>query len=305
MERRVRCGFRLAALLVLVLVPHDGQAAPRRALFDNAHAQQAGNADWVIDDQQPEPRPSDTGIVARTDGEYWTGAISTWGVELAKRGFSVRTNDRPVTFGDRANPLDLAGFDVFIVPEPNRRFAASEARAILAYVSAGGGVVLVGDHERSDRDRDGDDAPRILNALDPDRVLGVHWGSTGDADANITQTSRNIAPDGRLTVGPAGRVTALEFHNGTTLTLDTRANPRVRGEVWLSGVRRGGPARAMAASSTYGRGRAAFIGDSSVIDDGSATPGNRNIYDGWNEAGGSNGRLTLNATLWAARTRRP
>lgn len=282
-------------------------AAPRHALFDNAHAQQAGNADWVIDDQQPEPRPRETGIVARTDGEYWTGAISTWGVELVKRGFSVRTNDRELTYGDRRNPLDLSHFDVLIVPEPNRRFTSTESRAVLAFVREGGGLVAVGDHDRSDRDRDGEDAPRIWNAFDAARVLGVRWGSAGDADANITQTSRNVADpsEGRLIVGPAGRVTALEFHNGTTLTLDPTANPSVRGEVWMSGRRRGTRAGVMAATCIWGRGRVAFIGDSSVIDDGSATPGNRNIYDGWNEAGGSNGRLALNATLWAARPARP
>ncbi len=301
--------LRSIVLVALLVTLHASRsdAAPRRALFDNAHAQQAGNADWVIDDQQPEPRPAETGILARTDDEYWTGAISTWGVELVKRGFSVRTNERALTYGDRKNPLDLAGFDVLIVPEPNRRFTSAEARAVLAFVKDGGGLVAVGDHDRSDRDRDGDDAPRIWNAFDADHVLGVHWGSDGDADANLTQLSRNVAEpgDGRLIVGPAGRVTALEFHNGTTFTLDTRANPSARGEVWMSGLRRGSPRGAMAATSEYGRGRVAFIGDSSVIDDGSATPENRNIYDGWHEAGGSNGRLTMNATLWAARSKRP
>ncbi|MEQ1833801.1 MAG: DUF4350 domain-containing protein [Candidatus Eisenbacteria bacterium] len=288
-----------AALSLMSVLP----ASARRALFDNAHGEQAGNADWVIDDQQPTPRPSESGIERRTDGEYWTGAISTWGVELVKQGFSVSTNDRAFTFGDRSNPLDLANFDVVVVPEPNRPFTGPEARALFAYVKSGGGLVAVGDHDRSDRDRDGEDSPRIWNALDPRHELGVHWGSAGDTDANITQTSRNVASDGRCVQGPAGRVSALEFHNGTTFTLDPRANPSVRGEVWMSGVRRGSPTRVMAASSTYGKGRVAFIGDSSVVDDGSATPNNRNIYPGWTEAGGSNGRLALNATLWAARKR--
>ncbi len=293
----------LAGALLLATLANPLAAAPRRALFDNAHGEQAGNADWVIDDQQPTPSPNETGIDRRTDGEYWTGAISTWGVELVKQGFTVSTNDRVLTFGDRGNPLDLANFDVVVVPEPNRPFTAAEARALLEYVKAGGGLVAVGDHDRSDRDRDGQDSPRIWNAIDPQHLLGVHWGSAGDTDANITQTSRNVASDGRCVRGPAGRVSALEFHNGTTFTLDSRANPSVRGEVWMSGVRRGSATRVMAASSTYGKGRVAFIGDSSVVDDGSATPDNRNIYPGWTEAGGSNGRFALNATLWAARSR--
>lgn len=303
MRRSLASSFVAFALACVLAAP--SLAVPRRALFDNAHGEQAGNADWVIDNQQPAPSPSETGIDRRTDGEYWTGGISTWGVELVKQGFSVRTNDRAITFGDRTNPLDLSNFDVFVVPEPNRPFTAAEARAVLDYVRSGGGLVAVGDHDRSDRDRDGEDSPRIWNALDPERVLGVHWGSAGDADANITQTSRNVAEpgQGRCVRGPAGKVTALEFHNGTTFTLDAKANPSVRGEVWMSGVRRGTPARVMAASSTYGKGRVAFIGDSSVVDDGSANPDNRNIYPGWTEAGGSNGVLTLNATLWVARRR--
>jgi hypothetical protein len=293
------------AVVLAALLWNQDPAYAARALFDNAHGEQSGNADWVIDDQQPTPRPAESGIDRRTDGQYWTGGISTWGVELVKRGFSVSTNDRAITYGDRANPLDLSNFDVFIVPEPNRPFSSAEARAVLAYVRSGGGLVAVGDHDRSDRDRDGQDSPRIWNALDPGRVLGVHWGSAGDADANITQTSRNVAEpaDGRCVRGPAGIVRALEFHNGTTFTLDAKANPSVRGEVWMSGVRRGSPSRVMAASSTYGKGRAVFIGDSSVVDDGSATPGNRNIYPGWSEAGGSNGILAMNATLWVARQR--
>jgi hypothetical protein len=295
-----------ALVALLTLAPaQPAHAALRRALFDNAHGEQAGNADWVIDDQQPTPSPPETGIDRRTDGQYWTGGISTWGVELVKQGFSVSTNDREITYGVRGNPLDLSNFDVLIVPEPNRPFTAAEARAVLAYVRDGGGLVAVGDHDRSDRDRDGQDSPRIWNALDPERVLGVHWGSAGDDDANITQTSRNVAEpgDGRCVRGLAGTVRALEFHNGTTFTLDLRANPSVRGEVWMSGVRRGSPKQVMAASSTYGKGRAAFIGDSSVVDDGSAASDNRNIYPGWTEAGGSNGILTMNATLWAARKR--
>ena len=294
----------LIALAALLCAP-SLHAAPRRALFDNAHGEQAGNADWVIDDQQPAPRPTEAGIDRRTDGQYWTGGISTWGVELVKQGFSVRTNDRVITFGDLSNPLDLSNFDVFIVPEPNRPFTSAEARAVLAYVSAGGGLVAVGDHDRSDRDRDGQDSPRIWNALDPGRVLGVHWGSAGDTDANITQLSRNVADPagGRCIRGPAGTVRALEFHNGTTFALDSKANPSVRGEVWMNAVRRGSRSRVMAASSTYGKGRAAFIGDSSVVDDGSAAADNRSIYPGWSEAGGSNGILAMNATLWAARPR--
>ena len=277
-------------------------AAPR-ALFDNAHGEQAGNADWVIDDQQPEPRPAQSGVGASTPDTYWLGGISTWGVELVKRGFRVTTNNVPFTFGNSRNPLDLSHFDVVIVPEPNRPFSPAEATALLAFVRAGGGLVAVADHDRSDRDRDGFDSPRVWNTFDPAHALGVHWGSKDDADANITQRSSNVADPGEsdLVKGAAGTVAGLEFHNGTTLTLDRAANPTVRGGVWMNGAPRTSPSGVMAAQASYGKGRVAFIGDSSVIDDGSANPGNTSIYDGWDEAGGSNGILAMNATLWVTR----
>ena len=145
----------------------------------------------------------------------------------------------------------------------------------------------------------------MWNQIDPGHLLGVHWGSKGDPNANISQRSTNVASarDADLVQGAAGTVKALEFHNGTTLTLDTHANSTVRAVVWMLGVPRTSPTRVMAAQASFGTGRVAFIGDSSVIDDGSASPGNTNIFDGWNEAGGSNGILTMNATLWVTRRR--
>ncbi len=308
MSKRIPKPMPRTRLLALVLCLACGvlaapSAAAKRALFDAAHGEQAGNADWVVDDQRPTPQPPERGIRAKTPGTWWTGAISTWGVELVKRGYAVRTNSRPFTYGNAANTFDLSRFDVLIVPEPNRPFTHPEAAAILAFVRAGGGLVAVGDHARSDRDRDGWDSPRIWNALDPTRALGVHWAAAGEPVSNITQTSRNVstAPDDPIVRGPAGVVRALAFHAGTTLSLDRAANPSVRGHVWMSGTPRHAERRVLAASARYGRGRVCFLGDSSVIDDGSANPGNRNIYDGWNEAGGSNGVWVLNATLWVTR----
>src|ERR1043166_697104 len=121
-------------------------------------------------------------------------------------------------------------FRSLIVPEPNTLFSAAEAGAILAFVHDGGGLVAVSDHDGSDRNGDGFDSPKIWNAFDPGHLLGVHWGSTGDANNNIVQTSTNVnpAPADSVTQGPEGAVTALEFHNGTTLTLFPADNPTVR-----------------------------------------------------------------------------
>ncbi len=291
----------LIALVFLLLAAGPAPAA-KRALFDNAHAETAGNADWIIDDTQPVPSPAQAGIGPATPRTYWLGGLSSWGVDLVKRGYTVATNTGTITYGT-AGTYDLSNWDVFIVPEPNTLFSASEVTAILNFVHDGGGLVAVGDHWQSDRNNDGQDSPMIWNAFDPGFLLGVHWGVSGDANNNVTQvwsTNINASPSDLVTHGPEGTVTGLEFHNGTTFTLHPEVNPTVRGEVWMNGGGQG-LVNVMAASCTYGAGRVVMAGDSSPIDDGSATPGNTSIFDGWGEAAGSDSVFFLNATLWVTR----
>ncbi|MFM7232842.1 MAG: FlgD immunoglobulin-like domain containing protein [bacterium] len=293
----------LALLLVLPsAVPAQGT---KRALFDNFHAETAGNADWTIDNDQPTPLPAQSGIGPATPRTYWTGAISSWGVDLVKRGYTVTINNAAFTYGNTANPLDLANFDVLIVPEPNIRFTAAEKTAILAFVQAGGGLVAVGNHYISDRNNDGFDSGQIWNDLDPTGLLGVRFQSVGEPNNNIVQTSTNVsaAATDSVTSGPEGVVTALAFHNGATMTLRPDVNPTVRGKVWMNGLAQTSLTGVMAATSVYGNGRVFFLGDSSPIDDGSAQPGNTNIFDGWAEA--SDSILVLNATRWVTRRAAP
>ena len=292
----------LIPLLVLLLVTPAGAAA-KKALFDNYHAETAGNADWEIDTHQPVPSPAQSGIGPNTPGTFWVGAISSWGVDLVKRGYTVATNTTALTYGSGSNPYDLSNYDVLIVDEPNTLFSSAEATAILNFVHDGGGLVAISDHSGSDRNNDGYDSPMIWNALDPTHLLGAHFGVSADANNNITQTSTNVnalASDS-LTRGPVGNVTGFAFHNGTTLTLYPSANPSVRGEVWMSGLSQTSTTGLMAASSVYGSGRVFLTCDSSPADDGSATSGNSSIYDGWGEAGATDSTLFLNATLWATR----
>ncbi|MGW3463527.1 hydrolase, partial [Streptomyces olivaceoviridis] len=64
-------------------------ATTHRVLFDNAHAETAGNADWIISTSQPDPLGQDSTPSAETD---WTGALSSWGVALQKTGdYSLKT----------------------------------------------------------------------------------------------------------------------------------------------------------------------------------------------------------------------
>ena len=292
----------LVPLFALLLLPTTS-AASKKALFDNTKAETAGNADWVIDDNQPVPVPDQSGIGPGTARTYWLGAISSWGVDLVKRGYTVATltSTYGITYQNASNPYDLSKYDVFIVDEPNILFTSAEATAILNYVRDGGGLVAISDHGQSDRNNDGYDSPMIWNAMDPGHLLGVRCAVYNEANNNISQTSTNVnaAASDSITRGPEGNVTSIAFYNGTTFTLYPAVNPSVRGEVWMNGLSQTSTTGLMAASSVYGNGRFVIAGDSSPADDGSASPGNSSIYDGWGEA--TDSTFFMNATIWATR----
>ncbi|MBI5838128.1 MAG: T9SS type A sorting domain-containing protein [Candidatus Eisenbacteria bacterium] len=293
----------LATLALLHFSP--ASAAQKRVLFDNTHAETAGNADWIIDTDQPLPVPDQSTVTMATPRTTWLGAISSWGIDLAKRGVYVATltSAYGITYGNIGNPYDLSKFDAFVIPEPNTPFSAAESTAIFNFVRDGGGIVAVGDHNASDRNSDGWDSPRIYNALDAQKLWGVHWNVTGEGNNNFSQTSTNVASSASDSVlhGPVGDVTGLAFHAGDSFVLYPGINATVRGEVWMNGVPQSSTTQVMAASVVYGNGRIVFVGDSSPADDGSAQPGNSNIFDGWGEAGATDSTLFMNATYWVMR----
>src|SRR5689334_7003972 len=290
-----------AAFLALSFAAAPSLAA-KKALFDNSHAETAGNADWVIDNDQPTPSPAQSGITPGTSETFWTGAISAWGVALVKRGYTVETNTTALTYGDGTNPRDLTNYDLLVIDEPNTSFTAAEKTAILSFVQNGGGLVAVSDHSGSDRNNDGVDSPVIWNALDPTHLLGVHFAVSGESNNNISQTSTNVNALGTdaVTRGPVGNVTGLAFHNGTTLTLFPSVNATVRGEVWMNGTSQTSLTQVMAASASYGSGKVVFVTDSSPPDDGTGQSGN-NVFNGWGEAGATDSTLFMNASLYVTR----
>jgi len=296
--------FRLAGVAAGLLVLSSLADAGPKALFDNTHAETAGNADWQIDTDQPLPVPDQSTVTPATPRDYWLGAISSWAIDLVKRGYSVATLTPAfgITYGNAGNAYDLSKYDVFIVPEPNVRFTAAESTAIFGFVRDGGGLIAVSDHSGSDRNGDGFDSPQIWDLLDTQHRFGAHFGISGDANNNIVQDSFNseTALSDSIIHGPNGVADGVSYHNGTTMTLDPVANPTVTGDIWMTGLTHG-TTGLMAAHAVYGNGRIVFAGDSSPIDDGSAAPGNTSIFDGWGEASGRDSLLFLNATMWATR----
>lgn len=293
--------------LVLLLCATAAHAATPLALFDNTKAETAGNADWIIDTDQPAPLPDQTTVGPATPRTYWLGAISSWGIDLVKRGYRVATltSTYGITYGNLANVYDLSKCDVFIVDEPNTKFTSAESTAVYQFVADGGGLIAVSDHDVSDRNGDGWDSPHIWNALGIEARWGIRCSVSPDAAAlaNFSQDSGNQTADltDPVIYGPDGVADSLSFHNGTSFTVDPTVNPTIRGLVWKQGVAQSSLNQLMAVRLQYGSGRVVFVGDSSPCDDGSAQPGNSSIFDGWGEAAGRDSILFLNATRWATR----
>jgi len=303
--------FRYAFALIVGLFA-SGPARAQQAikiLFDATKAETAGNADWVIDadvagSPQRLPTPAQSNVGASTPETYWTGALSSWGIALAKRGYQVETlpSSGRITYNDATNAQDLSRYAVYIVDEPNTRFTAAEKAAILNYVRNGGGLFMISDHTISDRNGDGWDSPAIWNDLMASASPANPFGITFDLN-NLTFTSGvGVAPQptDSLLHGPAGHPVAMEYHNGASMTLNRTANGSVAGVLFQPNQVTTGTAGAIVAHARYGRGRVVALGDSSPPDDGSGAPGN-NLYDGWSaEANGDHARILLNATMWLA-----
>ncbi|WP_018749949.1 DUF6359 domain-containing protein [Paenibacillus sanguinis] len=258
----------------------------KSVLFDNAHAQTAGAADWIID-----------------------GAFSDFAQGLREAGFTVDSLERPVpyTFGEA--PITYAGlqpYDVFIIPEANIPFKTSEQEALVQYVEDGGAVFFISDHYNADRNKNRWDASEVFNGYrrgayeNPAKGMssaeagspamqGVassdwladHFGvrfrfnAIGDVNANdIASPSQSFG----ITAG----VDAVAMHAGSTLAILDPEKAKglvyvpvgvpawgnaVDEGVYNNGGRAEGP---YAAIGKLGLGKAAFIGDSSPVED--ATP---------------------------------
>lgn len=275
----------------------------KKFLFDAKHAETAGNADWVIDqDNSPQriPTPAQSNITATTAETYWKGAISAWGIALAKLGHTVETlpSTATITYGNAVNVQDLSKYDVFVIDEPNTVFTSAEKTAILQFVQNGGGLCMISDHTISDRNNDGWDSPEIWNDLFTNNTIQSNpFGFSVDYN-NISVTSSNVFTGSHPVInGTAGTVTQVQFNNGATITLNTTANPNAKGLVWRSGYTQNNT-NIMSAVSTFGNGRAFIIGDSSPVDDGTGAAGNV-LYNGWSVY--SHTKLMMNASLWLAK----
>ncbi|TDQ42761.1 DNA-binding protein [Aureibacillus halotolerans] len=287
----------------------------KTVLVDNSHGQTAGASDWVID-----------------------GAFSDFAEALAEEGYLVREHRSE----DDLTIADLQGIDVFVIPEPQIPFTAEEQASILSFTEAGGGVFFIADHYNADRNLNRWDSGEIFNGWrrgaweDPfkgmntaekkalEGVTNSEWLSDNFGiqfrynGINNTVANHIVAPSD--TFGITEGVEKVAIHAGATLAitdptiakgivylptgLTSEANswgPAVDQGVYFGGGIDEGP---FAAISKVENGKAAFIGDSSPVED--ATPkyrneehgGTKRTYDGFLEH--DDATLLINMMNWLA-----
>ena len=300
--------------------------AQNKILFDATKAETAGNADWVIDsdlfnltfsggpasiggnESNPQriPTPAQSGISASTSESYWKGALSAWAVDCVKNGYTVETlpYNGQITFGNSSNVQDLSNYKLYIIDEPNIDFTPAERTAIISFVSNGGRLFIISDHNISDRNGDGIDSPVILNNLmSLNSIQANPFGITFDNN-NISVLTSNVASttSDPLLNGSYGNVTQMKYSNGSTITINTAQNASVKGIIFNTGASTTGTTNVMCAYATFGSGKVVAIGDSSVPDDGSGDTGD-SLYDGYiADASGNHQKLLMNATVWLMTT---
>jgi hypothetical protein len=306
-----KCSLSLLVILVL-LIATSLAAQQKTILFDAAHAQTAGNADWTLDEDscgtaQRFPTPDQAGITSSTAETYWNGAHSAMGVDLVKKGFHVESLPvgARISYGDNTNAQDLSHYNVFVMPEPNIALTSAEITAIRNFVFNGGGLFMIADHAGADRNSDGIDAAGVFNALmGSPSVFGITYNDNSadktfgwfddHPDGNFTtDTSSAIIWTGAYGVPSSSR--GLGLFGSSSMTLSGAA----KGHVWKTTSTHDTSSGVTYATSTYGTGRVAAIGDSSVTED--ATNGcSHSTFLGYNDPSYDNGLMVANGINWLA-----
>ncbi|PCN42207.1 DNA-binding protein [Brevibacillus laterosporus] len=302
--------------------PHDpapfisakGTPLGKKVLFDNTHGQTAGAADWVID-----------------------GGFSDFANSIAQAGYDVKElrKSTPIVYDD------LKEYTVFVIGEANIPYKVSEQAAMIEFVKNGGSIFFIGDHYNADRNKNRWDASEVMNGYrrgawaDPAKGMseeernseamqgvassdwladnfGIRFRYNALGDINATNI---VSPAQAL--GITEGVSSVAMHAGSTLAI---VEPKkAKGIVYLpktnakwahsvdKGVYKGGGVEEgpYVAIAKLGKGKAAFIGDSSPVED--ATPKylreengqKKKTYDGFKEQ--DDAVLLINLINWLAK----
>ncbi len=314
-------GTSVTSQTVTVTQAAGSSSTSIKILFDARKAESAGNADWVIDaDQfnlgwgstgatlnggseanaQRIPTPAQSGITSSTSETYWKGGLSAWAVDCAKKGYIVETlpYNGQITYGNSSNAQDLSNYKIYILCEPNMSFTTTEKTAIISFVQNGGRLIMIADHNVSDRNNDGIDSPHALNDLmSSNSIQSNPFGITFNYDNySLTTTYVSTSTSDPLIRGTFGNVTKAQWSAGCSMTISTTANSSVKGAIFKTSAM--SSSTVMVAYATYGSGKVIAIGDSSVPDDGTGDTGDT-LYNGYTgDASGNHKILLMNAITW-------
>lgn len=306
----------------------------KTVLFDVSHGGTEGNADWVIDG----------GFSDFADALVLEGyRVEEYrGVDLNNDGLIRYADDLNSPGLDNEAIITYAAIqhaDVLVLAESNRPFKISEYQALEQFVAAGKGIYFIGDHYNADRNLNTWDATEVFNGYNRSTLAKYNYsGEYGDLRnpgnsqgwlaQNFGIRFRFNAVDYKAGVSD---VTAPVHAEGITqgvepilmagaATLAITDPSKAKGLVYLSaqdnatawnhaidsglyfGGRAEGPYVAIAKS---GLGKAAFIGDSSPVEDASPkyrrqdSGSTKKTYPGWTDPGDA-ATLSVNIIHWLA-----
>lgn len=234
-------------------------------LYDDTHAQTAGNADWV-----PE------------------GAYSEMADMLKANGFKITSTSKVLGRGGEINADLLKNYQAMILAEPNNPYSAQEKKAITEFVYNGGGLFIIGDHGGADRNNNGWDAVKVFN--DFISVFGFKFQGNSIYESPLSGAidTKHPAMFGVRAVGAwAGSTFDLIEAEGKAVGL---INSRIAKAPYV-------------VAAEYGQGRVLAIGDSSPFDDGVGSPnGSKNkLHDSYDSFMYSHPQLAYNAMAWTTK----
>ncbi|NTS75680.1 hypothetical protein HR060_02265 [Catenovulum sp. SM1970] len=307
--------------------------------FDVSHGGTEGNADWVIDGAFSDFADA---LVA----EGYT-VVEYRGVDLNGNGKIEWIDDYNTPANADINEAiitydAIAASDVFVLAETNRPFTIAEYAALKQYVDAGKGIFFIADHYDADRNLNTWDSTEVFNGYNRSDLAkynlhNLYGDLRNPKSANAGWLAENfgirfrfnaidlkagvsdvIAPS--LTEGLTQGVAPILMAGGATLAI---TDPNLaKGLVYIaptdnatkwnyakdSGIYFGGQDEGpYVAISKPSLGKAAFIGDSSPIED--ATPkyrrqdsgSTKKTYPGWTDPGHAS-VLSINIINWLANT---
>jgi len=244
-----------------------------KVLFDSAHGQTAGSADWVIN-----------------------GGFSDFADALTKENYEVTD----LGYNQLLDYDKMKDYEVVVIPEANNPLKASEQDAIEQYVKSGGSILMISDHYNADRNFNRYDSSEVMNGYRRGAFDNPTKGM--NAEESSSDKMKDIQSRDFL-----NEVFGLRFRYNAlgNIKVDDLAD-----EKDSFGITKGVKAVSMHAGSTIAitdpdkvsKGKGAFIGDSSMVEDKSPkykredNGETKKTYDGFKEE--DNQKMIMQIVDW-------